>query len=225
MKFFIEGNIGSGKSTLVKYLKSLESFQSNNIKTVLEPVEEWKNFRDSKGKNVLEYFYKDQKRWGYLFQMNAFITRGKLIEETEEGGHTLLMERSVYSDRNVFAKNCYEKGLINEIEWKTYLNWFNWLSKKLSISGDAYIYLRTSPEKSYSRIQKRGRGEEKEIPLEYIKEIHIKHEEWLANPRKNVLILDGNLENSPERLERFSNKILNFILSFYMKKIKFLFSF
>ena len=146
--------------------------------------------------------------------MNAFITRGKLIEETEEGGHTLLMERSVYSDRNVFAKNCYEKGLINEIEWKTYLNWFNWLSKKLSISGDAYIYLRTSPEKSYSRIQKRGRGEEKEIPLEYIEEIHRKHEDWLANPRKNVLILDGNLENSPERLERFSNKILNFILSF-----------
>ena len=126
MKFFIEGNIGSGKTTLVNYLKSLEIFKEKNINTVLEPVEEWKSFKDSEDKNLLEYFYSDPKRWSYLFQMNAFITRGKLIEE-QDG--ILLMERSVYSDRNVFAKNCYEKGLINEIEWKTYVNWFDWLSK------------------------------------------------------------------------------------------------
>ena len=213
MKFFIEGNIGSGKSTLVKYLKNLKLFENDNIKTVLEPVNEWKDFTDNKGKNVLEYFYTDPKRWGYLFQMNAFITRSKLIEEVSSNC-ILLMERSVYSDRNVFAKNCYEKGLINDIEWKTYLNWFEWLSKKISVNGDAYIYLRTSPEKSYQRIQKRGRDEEKEISLDYIKEIHQKHEEWLKNAGPNVLILDGDLENSEQRLQDFAQRILTFIKSF-----------
>ena len=211
MKFFIEGNIGSGKSTLVKYLQDQQIFADKNIKIILEPVEEWKSFSDKSGKNILEFFYNDPKRWGYLFQMNAFITRSKLIQN-HISNSTILMERSVYSDRNIFAKNCYEKGLINDIEWKTYLNWFEWLTQRLDLEGDAYIYLRTDPEISYSRIQKRARGEEKEITLEYIKEIHQKHEEWLYKySNLNVLVLDGNIENSQKRLEDFKNKIIEFI--------------
>ena len=177
MKFFIEGNIGSGKTTLMDYLQSLNIFKQNNIKTLKEPVDEWKQFIDKNtGHNILDYFYKNPKRWGYLFQMNAFITRSKLIDKYKHT-NTILMERSVYSDRYVFAKNCYEKGLINSIEWDTYINWFNWLSNMLQLNGDAYIYLRTSPEKSYERIVKRNREEEKGISLEYIQEIHKKHEE------------------------------------------------
>ncbi len=211
MKFFIEGNIGSGKSTLMEYLQTLEDYKIHKIKTLKEPVDEWKQFIDKDtGKNVLDYFYSDPKRWGYLFQMNAFITRSKLIDEYKHQ-NTILMERSVYSDRYVFAKNCYEKGLITSIEWDTYLNWFQWLSNMLNLNGDAYIYLRTSPEKSYERIKKRNREEETDISYEYIKEIHMKHEEWLHKQSKHILILDGDIENSQERLQDFAKKILNFI--------------
>ena len=140
MKFFIEGNIGSGKSTLMEYLQTLDEYKKYKIKTLKEPVEEWKQFVDKDtGKNILDYFYSDSKRWGYLFQMNAFITRSKLIDEYKKH-NTILMERSVYSDRYVFAKNCYEKGLITSIEWDTYINWFEWLSNMLELNGDA-IYL------------------------------------------------------------------------------------
>ncbi len=211
MKFFIEGNIGSGKSTLMEYLQTLPEYKENHIKTLKEPVDEWKQFTDKdSGKNILDYFYNDPKRWGYLFQMNAFITRSKLIDQYKKQ-NTILMERSVYSDRYVFAKNCYEKGLIKSIEWDTYINWFNWLSNMLELNGDAYIYLRTSPEKSYERIKKRDREEENDISFEYIKEIHDKHEEWLHKQQHNILILDGDIENSQERLENFAEQILQFI--------------
>ena len=94
-----------------------------------------------------------------------------------------------------------------------YLNWFEWLSNMLELNGDAYIYLRTSPEKSYERIKKRDREEETDISFEYIKEIHLKHEQWLNKQQRNILILDGDIENSQERLENFAEKILNFILN------------
>ena len=211
MKFFIEGNIGSGKTTLMDYLNNLQSYKDFKIKTLKEPVEEWKQFKDKQtGQNILDYFYKDSKRWGYLFQMNAFITRSKLIDKYKNT-NVILMERSVYSDRYVFAKNCYEKKLIKSIEWDTYINWFEWLSNMLELNGDAYIYLRTDPTISYKRIQKRNRVEEKNISLEYITEIHNKHEEWLNKNKENILILDGNIENSEERLENFADQILKFI--------------
>ena len=218
MKFFIEGNIGSGKSTLIEYLQTQSKYNEKKIKILKEPVDEWKNFKDRiTGKNVLDYFYKDPERWGYLFQMNAFITRSKLIDKYKLT-NTILMERSVYSDRYVFAKNCYEKGLITSIEWDTYINWFEWLSDMLELSGDAYIYLRTSPQKSYERIIKRNREEEAQISLEYISEIHEKHELWLNKKQDNILILDGDIENSQERLENFSTKILEFMETLLVKK-------
>ena len=202
----------------MEYLQTLDEYKIHKIKTLKEPVDEWKQFidKDTK-KNILDYFYSDSKRWGYLFQMfNAFITRSKLIDKYKHQ-NTILMERSVYSDRYVFAKNCYEKGLITSIEWDTYINWFEWLSNMLELNGDAYIYLRTSPEKSYERIKKRNREEELDISFDYIKEVHDKHEEWLYKSDKNILILDGDIENSQERLEDFSEKILNFIKNLIKK--------
>ena len=76
-----------------------------------------------------------------------------------------------------------------------------------------YIYLKTSPEKSYERIKKRDREEETDISFEYIKEIHNKHEEWLHKSTQNILILDGDIENSQERLKDFAEKILTFIVN------------
>ena len=78
MLISIEGNIGTGKSILDKILK--EKFNRNtNVKFLQEPVDQWLKLTDSDGTNILDKFYKDQKRWSYSFQMNAFITRVKDI--------------------------------------------------------------------------------------------------------------------------------------------------
>jgi len=204
MQIFIEGNIGSGKTTLIKYLKD-----NLNISVLPEPVDDWKKTVDKEGKNILHYFYKDTKRWSYTFQMNAFITRAQIIQANND--KDFIMERSVYSDKYCFAINCYENGLLNNIEWNLYNSWHKWLTDSLSLGGDAYIYLRTSPEVAYKRIKKRSRDEEMNIPFKYIKEIHDRHDKWLYKRSDNILVIDGNVENSPERLENFKEQIKSFI--------------
>ena len=141
------------------------------------------------------------------------MTRAKLLNRYKDS--PILMERSVFSDRHTFAKTCFEKGSLNSIEWNTYIEWFDWLSKEFNLEEDAYIYLRTDPKISYKRIQKRARKEEKQISYEYVLEIHNKHEDWLST-KQNVLILDGNIENSNDRMIEFSTKIFDFI-SKYIK--------
>ena len=70
----IDGNIGSGKSTLIEILKKY--YQNNdNIIFLKEPVNEWQNITDVDNSNILDKFYKDKKRWSYTFQNFAFITR------------------------------------------------------------------------------------------------------------------------------------------------------
>ena len=82
MLIYIEGNIGTGKTTFLNLLKNyIEKFRDINLdaRVVLEPVDEWMETRDSDGKNILEKFYSDQGRYSYIFQMNSFISRIKRI--------------------------------------------------------------------------------------------------------------------------------------------------
>ena len=76
MLISIEGNIGSGKSTLVDYLKSLNSYIF-----VDEPVNEWLAIKDKDGSNALECFYNNQKENAFCFQILAYITRLKKLME------------------------------------------------------------------------------------------------------------------------------------------------
>ena len=74
--FTIEGNIGSGKSTLVKKLKN--TFHNiENIKIIFldEPVSVWENIKDKDGKNIIEKYYENQKKYAFSFQMMAYISR------------------------------------------------------------------------------------------------------------------------------------------------------
>ena len=118
MLISIEGNIGSGKSTVIEWLKTQEN---KNIVFVDEPVNEWLSIKDKDGMNALDCFYKDQKQNAFCFQILAYITRlKKLILKLEEYANQdiiIITERSIDTDRNVFAKMLYEDGLISSIEW------------------------------------------------------------------------------------------------------------
>ena len=195
MKIYIEGNIGSGKTTFLNLLKSEYHL---GIDYVYEPIKEWLDFKDSDGKNILDHFYSDQKKNSFMFQMNAFITRTKAIQKAidkkyyEENETTLLIERSVYTDRYCFAKNLHDSGKLNEIEWKLYCKWFNLLTIDYNIVPDGLIYLRTPPKVSYQRIQQRARSEENSIELEYLTKLHNLHDSWLLSKTLGcpVLVLD-----------------------------------
>lgn len=142
---------------------------------VYEPHRLW---QDVQGENLLEAFYKDPKRWAYIFQTYAFLTRIKAHEEhTKINSNPFqIVERSVYSDRYCFAQNAYELGLMTQLEWNMYLEWSNWLIETRVTPPSGFIYLQTDPSICYARLVKRDRHEEAEVSLEYLEALHQKHE-------------------------------------------------
>ena len=182
----VEGNIGSGKSTFMAKLK--EEFQDREDVCFLdEPVDSWTQFKDEEG-GILEHYYKDQKTWGFSFQMLAYISRLSILRKAlaKPEIRYIITERSLLTDKQVFCKMLFEKGVIHPIQYQIYQAWFDEFRTEEEYE---FIYLRTSPETAYERVNKRGRKGES-IPLEYLEECHRYHEEWLTD----ALVLNANVE-------------------------------
>ena len=208
---FVEANIGGGKTTFVR--KMIEMGLSG-VEVLEEPVNDWIMTKDSNETNILQHYYNDQKKYSFAFQMNSFISRCEKLMTAVELPHvnTIIMERSVFSDYYCFAQNCYESGLMTEIEYIIYKKWFHWLTKSFSIKCNKFIYIRTSPDECCRRIEKRARKEEDKIPLDYLEALHNKHEEWLLTEldKTNILVLDGHRDFETD----------NTVFMEYIEKIK-----
>jgi len=207
----VEGNIGAGKSTLLHILK-----QYLQVNIVYEPLTMWQHVTDDQ--NLLDNFYKNPKRWAYSFQSYAFITR--IIKQKQERmqhpDKTQILERSVFSDRYCFAKNCYAQGFMSALEWKLYQEWFTWLVSEYVIKPDGIIYLRVEPEICHARLQRRARHEEESISLAYLTQLHNLHDNWLVNEQSMpyqekipVVTIDGDKEFATDivQKERIIDKI------------------
>lgn len=236
MLIYIEGNIGTGKSTFLKLLNNRVKLfleQKRQASVVYEPVEDWMNTKDSDGKNILTKFYEDQTRYSFTFQMNSFITRAQDIykqfanftPEVPEYKPLIFVERSIYTDRHCFAKNCYESGKMTKMEYDIYCRWNDWLSDEFNLRPDAYIYLKCNPNISFERICKRSREGEDNIPIEYLQLLHDKHESWLTKEQSGI---DGEYHFKPvpvleidvtedfmneERMDELSERIYDFVES------------
>lgn len=209
----IEGNIGAGKSTFLHLLN-----QYLQIDPVFEPHDKWQNIGD--GENLLEKFYTDIRRWAYTFQTYAFVTRVLEQEKQVRNSKTnvQVLERSVYSDRYCFAKNCYEMGVMQSLEWQLYRDWFNWLVDGYTTKPTGFIYLQTDPNVCYDRLRKRNRHEEAAVPLDYLKRLHEKHEDWLiqraevADYLKDTPVLtlpcNHDFESDEQELTKHLSKIM-----------------
>lgn len=199
--FFVEGNIGTGKST---FLSVIEKYYPN-CQVIYEPVDLWTSLTDDQGVNILDYFYNDTKRYAYTFQNLAFVSRIENMDLIDSTKEYVFIERSIWSDKNIFAKNCFEMGSMNSIEYKLYNRWFNWLEKKLELSEYTFIYLKCSAETSFERLTKRQRPEEKGVSLDYLKQIESRHEDWLSNIRHVLVDASVNLKDEHIFKEVFSN--------------------
>lgn len=187
MNIHVEGNIGAGKSTFLRFIEE----HTTDITVSQEPVDEWMKIKDDEGKSLLETFYQDISRWSFAFQMNCFITRVHNVKSMPKTGVNII-ERSILSDK-IFAKNCFENKTMTKIEFDIYTRWSEWLRDKLCDNIDAIIYLRTTPDVSNDRIKKRSRDGESSIPMEYLKELHKHHDDWLLNEKNiPVLVLDSD---------------------------------
>lgn len=181
----LDGNIGAGKSTLLEAIRSAMP----DVEVVVEPVGEWTTLKNATGKSLLELFYEDKRRWAYTFQNCAILTRLRSLKTALASTKktVVITERSVLTDRFVFAEMLRSSGDIDDLEWQLYLNWYDTFASTLPIHG--VIYLTTGVGTSASRIVGRGRDGEASIPTDYLTALEGQHERWLSSTTLPILHL------------------------------------
>jgi deoxyadenosine/deoxycytidine kinase len=162
---------------------------------------------------MLEKFYSNQKDYSFPFQMMAYISRLALLKEAVKNnpGAIIITERSLYTDKMVFAKMLYESNNIELINYKIYLKWFDTFADEFPVNK--VIYVKASPETCHNRIVKRSRTGESNIPLDYLTNCDKYHNEMLDRNCStcvcdNQLVIDGNVdiyENKSKLLEWINN--------------------
>ncbi|MGD8555349.1 MAG: deoxynucleoside kinase [Anaerolineales bacterium] len=166
MKKFIavSGNIGVGKSTLVKLLSDKLQWEP-----FYEPVEENPYLAD---------FYQDMRTWAFHSQIFFLTRRLKIHYMLSRHPSSAIQDRSVYEDAEVFAHNLFLQNHIGERDYKSYRDLYQVLTEFLP-PPDLMIYLRASVETLIDRIAHRGRDYERQIQPEYLEQLNALYESWV----------------------------------------------
>ncbi len=212
----IDGNIGSGKSTLYDDLQKYYK-DNDSICFVPEPVEDWKSIVDSDNVPILTNLYKNTNKYAFRFQMMAYISRLNLLRKTikRKNIKTIITERCVHTDKHVFAQMLYDDGLIEHDEFQIYLKWFEEFLDDIKLTG--IIYVKADPDICNTRVQIRNR-EGEDIPLEYLAKCHNYHENWL-NGYDNKLIIESNIDTSISENSHIRTKWIGEIDDWIFKQI------
>ena len=185
----LDGNIGAGKSTL---LEAIGRELKDVVTVVQEPVGMWMNMKNAEGKSLLELFYSDIPRWAYTFQNCAILTRlletQKILKSFAAGEiktPVIITERSVLTDRHVFAQMLKSQRKLDDLEWQLYMKWFDAFAAEMPYKG--IIHLTTSASTSKTRIGIRQRAGEEGIPMEYLNDLDAAHHSWMDSADLPVL--------------------------------------
>jgi len=200
----LDGNIGAGKSTLLTALK----LAAPELTVLQEPVGDWLTLKNEDGESLLSLFYKDTPRWAYTFQNCAILTR---LIATQEAIRThppgkrpiIITERSVLTDRYVFAEMMLEEGKMSQLEWDLYMKWFDAFASKVPVKG--IIHITTDPTQSKNRIVHRGRLGEESISLDYLTKLDQQHKKWISTTTLPTLSVstDTSLEEMVTQIRSF----------------------
>ena len=207
----IEGNIASGKSTIIKLLKDK---LGDDAQVFVEPLNEWTNFC---GENLLKQMYDDPKENSFLFQTFVQYTMTK-IQFIEVKNKIKITERSLLSERFVFIEAIRILENVSPIQYEVLVAWFNLLNAKIP-SVDEVIYLRTSPLVALGRLRGRNRSEEDSVDKEYLQLLHSLHENWLIDQSKGqlpfkltVIDQDRPLKEIEPELEQIARRFKSYLL-------------
>ena len=168
MKKFITvaGNIGVGKSTLVERLCARLG---------------WEPFFEGVVDNpYLADFYADMRAWSFHSQIFFLGRRLKDLRRLMDFPRTVVQDRSVYEDAEIFAKNLYRQGFIGERDWASYHELYRALAELLP-PPDLVVYLQATVPTLLRRIALRGREYEKKIAPDYLAQLNALYEEWIAD--------------------------------------------
>jgi deoxyadenosine/deoxycytidine kinase len=197
----IEGNIGSGKSTVLaalqKHMKS--SVFAGRIVFLPEPVDAWANIRDpTTGETMLEKFYADSAKYAFPFQVMAYATRLAAIRQAvrQYGPDCIIIcERSLEADKHIFAKMLYDDGKIEDINHQVYMQFYKEYAEDFPLSG--VVYMNTTAEVCARRVATRAREGESAISVDYLSKCKSYHDTWLGQYGPNqapVCEIDANFD-------------------------------
>jgi deoxyadenosine/deoxycytidine kinase len=160
----IAGNIGSGKSSLTGLLA--ERFN-------------WVPYYESVSDNpYLKDFYADMARWSFNLQIYFLAHRFNIHKEITERPTSVIQDRSIYEDVEIFATNLHKLGKMSERDYTTYKNLFAEMTSYLR-APDLLVYLKADIDTLVAQIKKRGRDFEKDIDINYLKELNKSYDEWI----------------------------------------------
>lgn len=168
MKHFvaIAGNIGAGKSTLT---------------TLLSERLNWEPFMEGVSDNpYLADFYQDMQRWSFHSQI--FFLARRLLHHRQllDRPNSVIQDRTVYEDAEIFARNLYNRKAMSERDFNTYSDLYRALIAILP-PPDLVIYLQASLPTLKERIVRRGRPYERQIQEAYLTQLNELYEAWIQS--------------------------------------------
>ncbi|SHM70556.1 Deoxyadenosine/deoxycytidine kinase [Cyclobacterium lianum] len=190
MHIAVSGNIGSGKTTLVKKLASHYNWQAE-----FESVEE---------NPYLEDFYENMQKWSFHLQVYFLHSRFNQNRRIQESSRSTIQDRTIYEDAHIFAANLFETQLISNRDYSNYLELYRSMEKYIN-PPDLLVYLKADIPKLVDQIEKRGRQYEKTIQISYLKSLNDHYKKWISAYRQGkLLVIDVNEMDFVENREHFS---------------------
>ena len=188
MYIAIAGNIGSGKTTLTEILT-----QRYGAKAYYEESDN----------PYIGDFYNDMNRWAFQLQI-SFL--GSRIEQTLDmlanGGDVIIQDRTIYEDARIFAPNLHRQVFMSDRDFDNYRDLFD-LMMSLVKMPDLMIYIRSTIPNLVAQIQKRGRAYESSMRIDYLQGLNDLYENWIADYKGKLLIIDGDTIKFGDKAEDF----------------------
>ena len=195
MYIAVVGNIGAGKTTLTNMLAKHYGW-----------VPKFESVSDNP---YLDDFYTDMKRWSYDLQIYFLNKRLRDIIETTKSEDVIIQDRCAYEDRYIFAPTLFEQGNMTERDFTTYKDLFDMMIK-LVPQPDLVIYIKSSIGNLVSQIEKRNRGCESTMSIDYLSNLNKKYNDWIEHYQGEVVVINGDeckFENDEEAFNDVINKI------------------
>lgn len=160
----IAGNMGVGKSTMVDYLAHTYGFTP-----MKEPNED---------NPFIDDFYSDMERWAFSSQVSFLAHKFRMHLDLMKSANTVVLDRTIYEDAEIFARHLHRMEVMSHREWETYQNLYEAMNKVLR-PPDLMLFLRCSLRTIRSRIRKRGRISERELPPNYLRNLNRLYARWI----------------------------------------------
>jgi deoxyadenosine/deoxycytidine kinase len=170
----IAGNIGAGKTTLTTQLAKHFGWTPHYEETDNNPY--------------LEDFYADMKRWSFNLQVYFLNSRYSQVLDIQRGAKTIIQDRTIYEDANIFAPNLFDMGLMSERDFNNYFSLFELMSSQVN-APDLLIYLKASIPTLVDHITKRGRDYESTMSIDYLRNLNERYDNWINKYTAGKLLI------------------------------------